>query len=205
MPSTERDFPPSGETTARWSRRQKTLMVVPVLLGLLALVRIAVAKGSGIGPVLISIVVLFALVGAYVMYRRSPRFFPSGALWAGMGTLQADALRGSKFDGSIAFKSNARLNYWTGGRQIVSARMEVRDEGLRWDMRIQGHLVGATGFVAIPWQQTQDVQVGDVPGLLNRGLGGGYTVTLKNGTNLDGQFLGSRKLLLKALSSSFRR
>ena len=202
MPSGER-FRASEATRSRWGRRQKAVRLAAIPFGLIVVIRLATSPGLSMSIVLlVTLAVIVIATTAYCLYRRDPHRFPEGSLWAGTGTLITDAVRDAHLDQNMTFKSNFRLKYWTQGRRVLSARLRVLPEGLRWDFALTARLAGVRGFVAVAWEDIAGVEIGDVPGVLNKGLGGGYTVRLSRGVNLDGAFVGSRVLLLEALERS---
>jgi hypothetical protein len=202
-PDSERRFAVSGETRARWGKRQKALRLATIPFGLIVVLRLVTSKGNVFAITLVATVVVMVVATAiYVFYRGSADRFPKGSLWAGTGTLRLDAIERANFQGNIRFKSKLRLNFWTQWRREVGARLQVVPDGLRWNFRLVAWLAGVRGFVFIPWSDVDRVQIGDVPGALNKGLGGGYNVQLKTGIELDGTFVGSRSLLLSALEQT---
>jgi hypothetical protein len=202
-PDSERRFAASSAARSRWGKRQKALRLATIPFGLIVVLRLVTAKGNLLAITLVATVVAMVVVtGIYVCYRGSAERFPKGSLWAGTGTLSFDAVERAKIGGNIRFKSKLRLNFWTQSRRELGARLQVLPDGLRWDFRLVAWLAGVRGFVFVPWGDVDGVQIGDVPGVLNKGLGGGYTVQLKTGIELDGTFVGSRGLLLTALEQT---
>ena len=197
----DRTFAPSNETTARWRIRQRALLVSVSLIGVVTVVR-AITDPKASVVVVATVFVMIAWILGYTFYRRSPTHLPQGSWWAGSGSLSLIALRQAGLAGGIHVKSERRLRFWTQGRAVVGGRLEVVPDGLHLQMRFLSRLIGVTGSVLIPWASIHDVQVGDIPGKINRGLGGGFAVTLKAGGVLDGQFLGPRPALLTALKRS---
>jgi len=194
-------FAPSNETTGRWRTRQRALLVSVALIGIVTIVR-AITDPTASVVVGATVFVMIAWILGYTFYRRSPSHLPQGSWWAGSGSLSLMALREAGLAGDIHVKSERRMRFWTQGREVVGGRLEVLPEGLRLQMRFLSRMIGVTGSVLIPWASVEDIQVGDVPGKVNRGLGGGFAVTLKTGGVLDGQFLGPRPALLAALKQS---
>jgi hypothetical protein len=104
--------------------------------------------------------------------------------------------------GEIHIKSDRRLKFWTLGLGSLGGRLEVNAGGMRLRLGIISRLGGASGSTVVPWCDIRDIQVGDVPGMINRGVGGGIRIILKSGEAVDGTFLGARSALLSVLAES---
>lgn len=157
--------------------------------------------GVGFLPVvLITAAVVLGGVAAYRFYRQDPAHFPDGAWWAGLASVALDDLYRSGYGTGLQVRSRRRLAMVTAGRALLATLMTLRPEGAVFECRLQARLAGVRGRILIPWSAISTIQVGDVPMAINKGLGGAFTLVLATGLTIDGEFLGSRPMLLEALT-----
>ena len=194
-------FEAPASTRKRWGQRQAPLLVLGLFAGAATIVNVVSAHS----PALWAFVgiLLLAIPGWVIGYPRYRRLhLPTGALWAGYGSVRmSDLVRAGIFD-DIHVKSDRRLKFWTLGLGSLGGRLEVTADGMRLRLGIIARLGGAAGSTLVPWQDIREIQVGDVPGMINRGVGGGIRIILKSGAAVDGTFLGVRSALLSALAES---
>lgn len=175
-------------------------MTTAAALGAAGIVRGIQAGVSFLPVVLITAAVVLGSVAAYRFYRQDPAHFPDGAWWAGMASVNLADLYRSGFGAGLAVKSRRRLALVTAGRDLVATRLTLRPEGALFECRLQARLASVRGRALIPWSAISAINVGDVPMAVNKGLGGAFTLALTTGLTVDGEFLGSRAMLLEVLA-----
>ena len=148
----------------------------------------------------ILLVLFTGWVFGYPRYRRA--HIPKGASWVGYGSVRMSDLVRAGIVGDIHVKSERRLKFWTLGLGSLGGQLLVTADGIRLRLGIVSRLGGAAGSTLVPWQDIRDIQVGNVPGMINRGVGGGISIVLKSGASVDGTFIGTRSTLLSGLAVS---
>jgi hypothetical protein len=194
--SSDGDVTPSAQTLSRWGGQYSANLVLALPFGIVAVIEILVMRGPERIAVVAGTAVLVAFM--YAMYRRLIHKRP-GALWSGFGDLKLRDLQAAGLADSIKTKSKMRFNFWTQGGGDLGGRLEVRQEGLRMTLGMLSRLAGVRGFVVLPWDRIKHIEVGHIPGTVDRGKTGGITIELQTGNRLDGQFVGSRDDLIRAL------
>jgi hypothetical protein len=171
-----------------------------VALGAAGIIRGVQAGVTFLPVVLVTAAVVLGGVAAYRFYRQDPAHFPDGAWWAGMASVALDDLYRCGYGAGLQVKSRRRLAMVTAGRAVLATRLTLRPEGALFECRLQARLASVRGRVLIPWSAISTIEVGDVPMAVNKGLGGAFTLVLAAGPTIDGEFLGSRPMLLDALA-----
>jgi hypothetical protein len=197
--STER-FAATDPTSERWRKRQWGSLLVSV--GFVALVVIEVLSIRDDTMKIVGVVATALICAAaftYLAYMGSPHRLRTGTKWAGYGNLSLFALREANLDHEVRSTSDRRLRFWTQNRGAIGGRMEVLASGLRWSIGPISRLAGVSGEVFIPWTSIMKVEVGTVPGTIVRKSGGGISVTLNDGHQLDGHFIGAKGDLVRVL------
>ena len=69
-------------------------------------------------------------------------------------------------------------------------------------MRPIAWCAGVHGYVFIPWNQIDDVQVGPIPRAVHVGMISGYLLQLKDGVRLEGQFYARKHSVNRALEAA---
>jgi len=194
-------FEAPATTRKRWRQRQAPMLVLGFVAGTVTVIN-AVSAHNGALWVLLGIVLLTVAgwVFGYPRYRSS--HLPTGALWAGYASVRLSDLTQAGLVGDIHVRSDRRLKSWTLGLGSLGGRLEVTAGGMRLRLGIVSRFAGATGSTVVPWPDIREIQVGDVPGMINRGVGGGIRIVLQSGAAVDGTFLGTRAALLLALAGS---
>jgi hypothetical protein len=196
-------FDASERTTSRWRNDQKWLLLRTLPFGGVILIEVFASSGR-LRLLILSCTFLafcFTIFGL-ILFNRRMRGRPMGNGWSGYGYVSAFALRKAGIAGSIEFKSEGRLRYWTQGRGMIGGRMGLDASGLQLSFGMLSRVAGVKGEVCIPWNSIRNVEVGKVPGVLFGGSGGGISIDLISGYRLDGRFVGSSEKLLLALSAS---
>lgn len=195
-------FEASTETKSRWRERQGVVLRIG-LVGAVSALLIGLTRGDRamFGWLIVMLVAFYAGLLGYYWYRRSPSTRPSGATWAGMGSIRLHDARAAGVANGLTVKSERRLRFWTRGLEAVGGRLEVRPDGLQWTEGRLARLLGVRGQIQLPWNAIENIEVGDVPGTLVR-VGGGIAIRLRSGRTFDLQFLGSREQLVEALAAS---
>lgn len=195
-------FEPTDETTRRWKRGQRKLLVFTLPFAALVVLEIASFRGAGrLWSLAVTVFVAVALA-AFLRSVGHLHHASDEILWSGYGYLSYFALRKAGLSESVTCSSEGRLRLWTAGRGVVGGRLEVRSDGLGWTFGFLARLAGVVGATSVPWTMIRNIQVGHVPGTLTRRSGGGISITLKEGGIIDGQFIGPSKELIQILSES---
>jgi hypothetical protein len=196
-------FAATDSTRGRWRQQKRSSQIIAAAVGVVAIgvlwTRHDPALWVGVGVIALAI---FGLSFGYTASRRSTRRLPAGVLWAGMTSTKLVDLQNAGLDATIRLKSKGRFRFWTQGVGGLSFHLELTSAGIRLRVSWMSWLSGASGVVLIPWSDIQDFEVGDYPGVINRGLGGGYSVALESGHTIDGSFLGPRETLLAELEKA---
>jgi len=200
-PHRVRRFEAPASTKKRWRKRQAPMLVLGLFAGAAVIVNVVSVRSPALWVLVgILLVVIPGWVLGYPRYRRSR--LPPEVLWAGYGSVRMSDLVEAGILGDIHVKSDRRLKSWTLGLGSLGGRLEITAEGMRLRLGSVSRLGGAAGATIVPWQDIRDIQVGDVPGMINRGVGGGIRIIVKSGAAVDGTFLGAKSALLSALAES---
>lgn len=195
-------FAATTDTSQRWRRRKAPTWTLALVLVLFAVLNAWRRHSAGLAVTYgVVAVVIFGAAFGYTRYRRVAAL-PAGVMWHGGASLYLADLQRAGFAGSIRFTSQRRYRVMTMGVGGVSGRFELTKDGISFQAARLARFVGVQGAALIPWTALQDVQIGNDPGSINKGLGGAFCLVLKSGDRIDGTFLGPRDELISALAQA---
>jgi hypothetical protein len=147
-----------------------------------------------------------AIVAALVAGRTYSKitFHPHSATFRGhlLVSFHEDSLPGPEFLPNLRRVQRSRASQLSR-RGLSGGKMRFRPEGISWHAGSIGtpkQLI--EGDFLLPWDSIEQFDVGDIPMKL-RLLGGAIAIKLKGvHGQLDGEFLGSHRLLLEALANT---
>jgi hypothetical protein len=175
-----------------WARQRIGVSVVVLAL----LVYAVVMDGKSlIGPLIaIAIVVAIALFVAFIFGRWERH--PANAYWRGFVSFDEN-----DFENRVLFPNITRNHRRSLGRQALSGgKLLIARDGISWEAgSMATPRCEISGSFRLPWERIEVVDVSRIPMKANF-LGGAVTFHI-NGDDCElyGEFLGSRKTLLRAL------